>query len=84
MQPESYRLSELSHNAIQTFQLSRILRETHAFDLFLTLTRIDSIFSRKSEKNIVYPFFVLTRLLASEYLYLSESVAIKLNIFIIF
>ena len=31
----------------QTFQLSRILRETHAFDIFLTPTRIDTTFSRQ-------------------------------------
>ena len=30
----------------QTFQLSRILRETHAFDIFLTLTHLDNTFSR--------------------------------------
>jgi hypothetical protein len=35
----------------QTFQLSRIFRETHAFDIFLTLTRIYTIFSRKSGKK---------------------------------
>ena len=38
------RLSSLSSDKAQTFQLSRILRETHAFDVFLTLTRIDTIF----------------------------------------
>ena len=63
---------------LQTFQLSRILRETHAFDLFLTLTRIDTILSRKSEKNIEsIHLFVLTYLFASESLYLAESVALK-------
>ena len=30
----------------QTFQLSRILRETHSFDIFLTPTLIDTTFSR--------------------------------------
>ena len=63
---------------IQTFQLLRILRETHTFDLFLTLTRIDTILSRKSEKNIEsIHLFVLTYLFASESLYLAELVALK-------
>ena len=67
---------------VNTFQLSRILRETHAFELFLTLTRIDCIFSCKSKKKlkcIIYLFFVLTRLLASQYLYLAESIAITIK-----
>ena len=61
----------------QTFQLSRILRETHTFRLFLTLACIDSIFSCKSQKSMMYPGFVSTHLLASEHLYLTESVVIK-------
>jgi hypothetical protein len=61
----------------QIFQLSRILRETHAFDIFLTLTRINTIFSRKSEKIGSDPTFVLTLLFASKYSYLAESIAIK-------
>jgi hypothetical protein len=62
----------------QTFQLSRILRETHAFDIFLTLTRINTIFSHKSEKIGSDPTFVLTLILfASKYSCLAESIAIK-------
>ena len=61
----------------QTFQFSHILRETHAFDIFLTLTRINTIFSRKSEKIGSDPTFVLTLLFASKYSYLAESIAIK-------
>ena len=61
----------------QTFQLSRILRETRAFDIFLTLTRINTFFSRKSEKIGSDPTFVLTLLFASKYSYLAESIAIK-------
>ena len=61
----------------QTFQLSRILRETHTFHLYLTLACIGSIFSSKSQKSMIYPCFVLMHLLANEYLYLTESVVIK-------
>ena len=71
-------MKEIQKFLCQTFQLSRILRETHTFDLFLPLTRIDTIFSRKSEKNIEsIHLFVLTYFFASESLYLAESVALK-------
>ncbi|CAB4018346.1 Hypothetical predicted protein [Paramuricea clavata] len=62
---------------VQIFQLSHILRETHAFDIFLMLTRINTIFSCKSEKIGSNPTFVLTLLFASKYPYLVESIAIK-------
>jgi hypothetical protein len=65
------------HGGNQTFQLSHILRETHTFDIFLTLTHINTIFSRKSEKIGNDPTFVLTLLFASKYSYLAESIAIK-------
>ena len=38
-------------HASHTFQLSRILRETHAFEVFYTLSRIATIISR------IFPFF---------------------------
>ncbi len=58
---------------IQTFQLSRILRETHAFDIFLTLTRTDTIFSRKSEKIASDPRFCFNTSLCKQISYLAES-----------
>jgi hypothetical protein len=51
------------------------MRHMHdAFDMFLTLTGINTIFSRKSEKIGSDPTFVLTLLFASKYSYLAESI----------
>jgi hypothetical protein len=70
-------MHQINYESQQTFQLSHILRETHTFDIFLTLTHINTIFSRKSEKIGSNPTFVLTLLFASKYSYLAESIAIK-------
>ena len=51
------------------------MRHMHdAFDMFLTLTGINTIFSRKSEKIVSDPTFVLTLLFTSKYSYLAESI----------
>ena len=56
----------------QTCQLSRIMRESHAFRVFLTLTRLEEVFSR------ILPFSVIIMFITSNHTHLIDATPIKL------
>ena len=55
----------------QTCQLSRIMRESHTFGVFLTLTRLEEVFSR------ILPFSVINIFIIMNHTYLIDVTPIS-------